>query len=43
MRIWYKYPHKGFLPENFEKDTQSINPIVLNLNKNDLADDGDYM
>jgi hypothetical protein len=43
MRIWYKHPHKGFLPENYDKDTLPINPIILNLNKNNLTNDGDFM
>ncbi len=43
MRIWYKHPHKGFLPEGYTKDTKSINPITFDLNKTHLTADGDFM
>ncbi len=43
MRIWYKHCHKGFLPENYGKDTNAINPIEFDLNKYTLTDDGDFM
>jgi len=43
MRIWYKYPHKGFLPEGYEKNTKPINPITFNLTKCSLTDHGDYL
>lgn len=42
MRIWYKNPHKGFLPENFDKDTKTINPIILKLDQNNLTVNGDF-
>jgi len=41
-RFWYKYPHKGFLPEGYTKDTPTVNPITLNLDKNITADDTTY-
>ncbi|CAF2968803.1 unnamed protein product [Rotaria sp. Silwood2] len=43
MRIWYKHPHKGFLPEQYTKNTDPINPIELNLNGNNLTSDGDLV
>jgi hypothetical protein len=43
MRIWYKYPHKGFLPEGYEKNTQSINPITFNMNQYSFTEDGDVL
>jgi len=43
MRIWYKYPHKGFLPEGYEKDTQAINPITFDLTKCASANNGDIL
>jgi hypothetical protein len=41
MRIWYKHPHKGFLPENYTKDSQMINPISYDLNNCRLSENGD--
>ena len=41
MRIWYKHPHKGFLPENYTKDSQMINPISYDLNDFHLSENGD--
>jgi hypothetical protein len=43
MRVWYKHPHKGFLPEKYEKHTQPINPIEFDLNKCTLAEKGVFM
>ncbi len=43
MRIWYKYPHKGFLPEGYQKDTQPINPITFDLTKCVSANNGDVL
>jgi hypothetical protein len=42
MRIWYKHPHKGFLPEGYEKDSEPINPIIFNLNQNNVTNTGEF-
>ncbi|CAF1176228.1 unnamed protein product [Rotaria sp. Silwood1] len=42
-RIWYKHPDKGFLPDQYTKDTNPINPIEFNLNKNNLTNDEDFI
>jgi hypothetical protein len=43
MRIWYKHPDKGFLPERYGKDTQPINPIVFDLNTTNVKSNGEFM
>ncbi|CAF0875568.1 unnamed protein product [Adineta steineri] len=43
MHIWYKHCHKGFLPENFTKDTETINPIEFDLSKCNLTNEGDFI
>jgi hypothetical protein len=43
MRIWYRHPNKGFLPDGYTKDTQTINPMQIHLDKNNLTTDGDLM
>ncbi|CAF4040392.1 unnamed protein product [Rotaria sordida] len=43
IRIWYKHSHKGFLPDQYTKDTNPINPIEFNLNTNNITNNGDFI
>ncbi|CAF3632958.1 unnamed protein product [Rotaria socialis] len=42
MRVWYRYSNKGFLPDQYTKDTDSMNPIYLDLNETNVTKDGDF-
>ncbi|CAF4371771.1 unnamed protein product, partial [Rotaria magnacalcarata] len=42
MRVWYRHSNKGFLPDQYTKDTDSMNPIYLDLNETNVTKDGDY-
>ena len=40
--VWYKHAHKGFLPVNYTKDSDRVNPIEFSLNSDHLSPDGDF-
>ncbi|CAF1176210.1 unnamed protein product [Rotaria sp. Silwood1] len=41
-RTWYKHRDKGFLPKNCTRDSQSVNPIVFDINESNLTLEGDF-
>jgi hypothetical protein len=43
MTIWYKHSNKGFLPDGYEKDTEPINPILFDLNQNNVNKTREYV
>ena len=42
MRVWYRHSNKGFLPDQYTKDTDPMNPIYLDLNETNVTRDGDF-